>query len=290
MSTRNLSTRLLTTARKHYSSPARFRHFSSYAPASGSRVTWRHGLGLFATVTAATLAVTLQVKSTVHLDAQPDSLLGPNPSTSRKDEATGIEFPETLVIPSRVRLPPFNLVGLGVRTVSFIGIKVYSIAFYADLSNPSLKIPEDASPDEKIEYIISNTACVLRIIPTRNTSFSHLRDGFIRSLQAHMSLQLKNGKISAQEAEEAQSPLRKLKSMFPSTPLKKGEPLDILLLPPPKNPEEKRSLVIRDLGSVECNWVSKQFLMVYFTGDGLSPPMKKSVVNYLQGPIELIKS
>lgn len=72
-----------------------------------------------------------------------------------------------------------------------------------------------------------------------------------------MSLQLKNGKISAQEAEEAQSPLRKLKSMFPSTPLKKGEPLDILLLPPPKNPEEKRSLVIRDLGSVECNWVSK---------------------------------
>ena len=83
MSTRNLSTRLLTAARRHFSSPARFRHFSSYAPASGSRVTWQHGLGLFATVTAATLAVTLQVKSTVHLDAQPVSLLGPNPSTSR---------------------------------------------------------------------------------------------------------------------------------------------------------------------------------------------------------------
>lgn len=56
------------------------------------------------------------------------------------DPETGIEFPETLVIPSRVRLPPFTLVGVGVRRVSFIGIKVYSVGFYADLSNPSLKV------------------------------------------------------------------------------------------------------------------------------------------------------
>ncbi len=33
-----------------------------------------------------------------------------------------------------------TLVGLGVRTVSFIGIKVYSVGFYADLNNPDLKV------------------------------------------------------------------------------------------------------------------------------------------------------
>ena len=68
---------------------------------------------------------------------------------------------------------------------------------------------------------------------------------------------MKGGDISAQEAEEAQSPIRKLKSVFPSSPLKKGEPLDILLLPPPKTPSEGRTLVIRDLGSVESNWLAK---------------------------------
>lgn len=51
-----------------------------------------------------------------------------------EDPATGIEFPETLIVPSRVRLPPFQLVGVGVRVVSFVSLKVYSVAFYADLS------------------------------------------------------------------------------------------------------------------------------------------------------------
>ncbi len=52
--------------------------------------------------------------------------------------ATSIAFPKTLKIQSKTPLPTFTLVGLGVRTVSFLGIKVYSIGFYADLSNPKL--------------------------------------------------------------------------------------------------------------------------------------------------------
>ena len=30
--------------------------------------------------------------------------------------------------------------GVGVRTVSFLGIKVYSVGFYADLANPKLSV------------------------------------------------------------------------------------------------------------------------------------------------------
>ena len=96
------------------------------------------------------------------------------------DPATAIAFPKTLRIPSKTPLPEFSLVGLGVRTVSFLGIKVYSVGFYADLANPNLnvsgavisaygkhvdsqQIPKTASVDEKIQHIVRTSACVLRI-------------------------------------------------------------------------------------------------------------------------------
>lgn len=59
------------------------------------------------------------------------------------DPATSIAFPNTLVIPSKAPLPKFSLVGVGVRTVSFLGIKVYSVGFYADLDNPRLNVSDE---------------------------------------------------------------------------------------------------------------------------------------------------
>ena len=56
------------------------------------------------------------------------------------DPDTGILFPKHLRIQSKVPLPIYTLLGVGVRTVSFLGIKVYSVGFYADLSNPNLKV------------------------------------------------------------------------------------------------------------------------------------------------------
>lgn len=43
-------------------------------------------------------------------------------------------------MPSKIKLPELTLLGVGVRTVSFLGIKVYSVGFYADLENPDLKV------------------------------------------------------------------------------------------------------------------------------------------------------
>lgn len=96
------------------------------------------------------------------------------------DPATNIEFPKTLKIGATVQIPPLSLVGVGVRTVSFLGIKVYSVGFYADLRNPNLKVSWQSSalkrldqrdvqftpsmtPEEKIQHIIENTHCLLRI-------------------------------------------------------------------------------------------------------------------------------
>jgi hypothetical protein len=56
------------------------------------------------------------------------------------DPNTSITFPKTMHIPSRVPIPDLSLIGVGVRRVSFLGIKVYSVAFYADLNNPALQV------------------------------------------------------------------------------------------------------------------------------------------------------
>jgi len=213
------------------------------------------------------------VTSTIHLDAEAEQ-------DATLDPATSIAFPNQLTIPSRTQLPQFSLVGVGVRTVSFLGIQVYSVGFYADLSNPKLDIPKSATPEEKVIYLVNNTACVLRIIPTRSTSYSHLRDGFMRAIQARMQLLKQRGSMTPEEESGAQSPLRKLKSMFPNTPLSKHTPLDIII--PAPEAEQPRTLIVRDLGAIQDDWVAREFLLAYFEGGGISPPLKKSVFDSLQ--------
>ncbi|OAX44885.1 hypothetical protein K503DRAFT_861161 [Rhizopogon vinicolor AM-OR11-026] len=228
---------------------------------------------LWGAVSIFSAAYAVQSTVTVRLDAEPAL---PN-SEFETDPATSIAFPKTLRIPSKFPLPQFSLVGVGVRTVSFLGIKVYSVGFYADLANPNLKIPVTATPDEKIELIVRNTSCVLRIVPTRSTSYSHLRDGFMRALTARMQLAHARATVTPEEEAAAQSPLRKLKSLFPTATLPKGTPLDIILGAPSGSPSRPRALVFRDMGSVENDWVADEFVLAYFEGNGISPPLKNAV-------------
>lgn len=107
-------------------------------------------------------------------------------------------------------------------------------------------------------------------VPTRSTSYSHLRDGFMRALQARLVLSKQRGSLTPEEELAVQSPLRKFKSMFPNTPLAKHAPLDVLLTAPSPQP---RTLIVRDLGSVQNNWLATEFILAYFEGSGISPPV-----------------
>lgn len=106
----------------------------------------------------------------------------------------------------------YTLVGLGVRTVTFIGIQVYMVGFYVatqDIatlqqylvkkinSGATTLIPaekdalrkalKDATEGEATwDALLRESGCrsVLRIIPVRDTDFHHLRDGFVRSIAA----------------------------------------------------------------------------------------------------------
>ncbi|KAL0950802.1 hypothetical protein HGRIS_007567 [Hohenbuehelia grisea] len=223
------------------------------------------------------VVLALNFHPTVQLDAE---LPAAKQIETTADPATGIEFPNTLQVPAKVKLPGHALVGVGVRTVSFLGIKVYSVAFYADLENPNLKVPRNLTPDEKIKHIVNNTSCVIRIVPTRSTSYTHLRDAFMRTLHSRMAVGRKDGTITEEIEQAAASPLRKLKSLFPNSPLAKHTPLDIYLTPP--TPGKPRSLVFRDMGAIEDNWVATELVLAYFDGDGPSPPLKKSVTSRLE--------
>jgi hypothetical protein len=220
--------------------------------------------------------------TTIYLDSQITKALAQENAEEDLvvDPATSIAFPKTMRIPSNIRIPPLTLVGVGVRRVSFLGVKVYSVAFYADLDNQNLVIPRNMSPDDKIMHIIRNSACVIRIVPTRSTSYTHLRDAFMRALQARLSEGIKKGKITKETAQAASSPMRTLKSLFPNAPLAKYSPLDIFLAAP--MPNRPRRLVFRDLGSIESDWVATEFVLNYFDKDGPSPALKESAFEFIK--------
>ncbi|KIJ45570.1 hypothetical protein M422DRAFT_227207 [Sphaerobolus stellatus SS14] len=235
----------------------------------------------FVGLAAATIGTSLAVLSKpVHLDAPQDNAV----SDVVKDPATGIEFPKTLKVPSRFPLPTYTLVGVGVRKVSFLGINVYSVGFYADLDSVP-PISRDATFDEKIRNVVENSSCVLRIVPTRSTSYSHLRDGFMRSIQARMVLQKSRGLLTEEQENRIASPLLKFKSLFPSTTLSKHTPLDILLPPTAKvdgKVSQERGLMVRDLGVISNTWLAEEFFLTYFEGKGISPPLKQTVEERLE--------
>lgn len=106
----------------------------------------------------------------------------------------------------------YQLMGLGIRTVSFLGVQVYVVGMYVatdDIAalqealtrkvNPmattliptereSLKaaLSDPVQSEEIWNEVIKKAGCrmLLRIVPTRNTDFHHLRDGWVRGITA----------------------------------------------------------------------------------------------------------
>ncbi len=93
----------------------------------------------------------------------------------------------------------------------------------------------------------------------------------MRATGERMVLGRKKGTLSEEEAVEVGLPLRKLKTLFPNSPLKKHTPLDIFLAPPV--PGRQRVLIFRDLGGIESDWLAPEFILHYFENNGVSPPV-----------------
>ncbi|KAG5518488.1 hypothetical protein PMAC_002884 [Pneumocystis sp. 'macacae'] len=147
-------------------------------------------------------------------------------------------FPKAITLDSS--LEEYVLLGFGTRTVTFLGIKVYIAGIY--IANSSLLKVRDILKKHISEEPNSNTQSlsmlmrdpiksmslisslleseikfVIRIVPTRNTKFSHLRDGFVHRI----SDQMKNP-----SAKCSSNDLMSFKSIWPvQQKLSKGEEL-----------------------------------------------------------------
>lgn len=91
----------------------------------------------------------------------------------------------------------------------------------------------------------------------------------MRALQARVARAKLNDTLTEEEAIAVGPPMRKLKSIFPNSSLKKHTPFDMLLTGP--IPNRPRSLIFRDLGTIDNDWVATELVLHYFEGDAPSP-------------------
>ncbi|KAK6951589.1 hypothetical protein Daesc_006111 [Daldinia eschscholtzii] len=106
----------------------------------------------------------------------------------------------------------YTLVGLGVRTVSFLGIQVYMVGYYIatqDIAALQSRLVKEINPiattlvpsekDELRKALLDpergeklwndilqevRPRSLFRVVPVRDTDFHHLRDGFVRAISA----------------------------------------------------------------------------------------------------------
>jgi len=121
-------------------------------------------------------------------------------------------FPRVLDFADEGEEVEYQLLGLGIRTVSFLGIQVYVVGLYIAVDDIATfqealvrKIDPVASTlvageKEKLKAILfdpvtgeevwgsilkdTGVRTLLRIVPTRNTDFHHLRDAWVRQITA----------------------------------------------------------------------------------------------------------
>lgn len=208
----------------------------------------------------------------------------------------------------------YTLLGLGIRTVSFLGIQVYVAGFYVhndDLEALAAGVLKNIDPaattatsaerealvallsdpeksKETISHLLTSTSfrSAVRVVPTRNTDFAHLRDGWVRGIQS---------RSSTEEGEGWEDAVRGFREMFRGQG-KVGKGKTLVLV---RGKEGGLGVWIdetgrndggwsgREVGSVGDERVARYLWLTYLAGKvPASPPLRDSVVSGLCGMLE----
>ncbi|SHO79191.1 Uncharacterized protein MSYG_3540 [Malassezia sympodialis ATCC 42132] len=155
-------------------------------------------------------------------------------SKSSMDLPVYIKTDSTMVSPDGVQL---RLVGMGVRTVTFLGVYVYVAALYVEEKAIAAAKPAWATGGQDLEaqvrsWIEEGTACAVRVMPVRSTDFSHLRDGLLRTVQTRAKdARLPGTTYTLDEASEdsVSQNVQDLKKLFPRSKVSRGQTLDLVV-------------------------------------------------------------
>ncbi|KAK4058017.1 hypothetical protein OIO90_000756 [Microbotryomycetes sp. JL221] len=243
----------------------------------------------------------LVTQSLIQLEADTESH-----SNEFVDPTSKLSFPTTILSPSGKTL---HLIGTGVRTVSFLGIRVYTAGFYVDQQNcnsflkqnfskqpfqPNLLLPpfpkqtNDLFGEKLIDQMLETTDVAIVIVPLRSTNLPHLRDGFARGLLARLKLPHVTSSMTEAENQAAPVAITEMRSLFPSRALPKGAPLELFYSASTKQIQfQSRNSPngsIDVLGQLTHSKLSKELVLSYFS-DTLetSIELRKSVAQGLAG-------
>ncbi|KAL8762413.1 MAG: hypothetical protein Q9184_001580 [Pyrenodesmia sp. 2 TL-2023] len=184
----------------------------------------------------------------IHLPSSPTSDAPPQTSTATRTLPYGIG-------PATSTSEEYQLLGLGIRKVSFLRIQVYVVGLYVAKSDlPKLqegmvrafftssaqgdstvssattlvdhektqlrKLLVESGKDGRGEKMWdevlrgSGIKTVLRIVPTRSTDFSHMREGWVRSIQARSGAQGKGGVLEEKDRVGLEESVAEFKGIF----------------------------------------------------------------------------
>lgn len=235
-------------------------------------------------------------------------------ANSRPEEPAGgvpsVTAPTLIVPPSVASDTEYTLVGLGTRSVSFLGINVYVLGYYVatqDIADLQRHLVRKISPiastlvasekddlrgklmdpveGEQIweELLLAGIPArsMVRVVPVRDTDFHHLRDGFVRAIQA------REGKAKDEEFGEA---MKEFKRIFNRGKVPKQK--ELLML---RDKAGKLTLVYDEgksggrelIGTVTDERISRALWMNYLGGKKVASEEAKT--NIVNGVMEFVE-
>lgn len=236
-------------------------------------------------------------------------------SESTKSET---DAPNTRVNPGNVQnQEEYTLVGLGIRTVSFLSIEVYVMGLYirtSDIStlqsrlihliNPQASTLVPAEKESLKQRMLDPTTSVeiweqllreegirsaWRVVPSKNTDFAHLRDGWVNGIkraitEATKAVQVNPTAISIADYENESfgAAMKDFKAMFSGGRTPKGSVV-LLLRDTPGSMEvlfedPAQNTGIERVGKVQDDRISRLIWMGYLAGKNVSSDAARKAV------------
>lgn len=209
------------------------------------------------------------------------------------DNLPSVTAPTLIVSPATQSETEYTLVGLGTRSVSFLSINVYVLGYYiatADIAELQARLVKKINPiastlvstekdelrkklldavegeeiwDELLDSGVPARS-MIRIVPVRDTDFPHLRDGFVRAIQARA------GKAKDEQFGQA---MKEFRQAFNRGKVPKQK--ELLLL---RNRQGRLTMVYDDgkaqskqvMGSIEEERISRALWMNYLAGKNVA--------------------
>lgn len=252
---------------------------------------WATRRSAFRTSAASLTAATLLLSGPVFNDNSANSLAGVDVDSSIDPFPTTVTHAQNPFIAS-----DHKLVASGVRSVTFLGFKVYGVGLYVASSDEHkivatvqkyLNSVEGSTVDsllndkevsqQVIDEISTQVPYAVRITPVRNTDFGHLRDGLTKSILASPM-----AKKTKEEVSNGVEQLRLVFSGFKGS-VPKNHSLWVVSNTKDVSISYEGKKLPSELGVITEPIIARVLLVLYLSNaKPLSEPLRKDFVSYVK--------